>query len=93
MAQGRPLLTDESIKGIHYELSEKTSMTTTHDRTYQLDEFPPNRTVNRPEDENNGESTMKTDYSYKRISDPAMVSCPKLIFGSISDIFTSKFQK
>ena len=49
-------------------------MTTTHDRTYQLDEFPPNRTVNRPEDENNGESTMKTDYSYKRISDPAMVS-------------------
>ena len=50
-------------------------MTTTHDRTYQLDEFPPNRTVNRPEDENNGESTMKTDYSYKRISDPAMVSC------------------
>ena len=48
-------------------------MTTTHDRTYQLDEFPPNRTVNRPEDENNGESTMKTDYSYKRIDSPAMV--------------------
>ena len=61
-------------------------MTTTHDRTYQLDEFPPNRTVHRPEDENNGESTMKTDYSYKRISDPAMVSpnptqnSPKPIF-------------
>ena len=55
-------------------------MTTTHDRTYQLDEFPPNRTVNRPEDENNGESTMKTDYSYKRISDPAMVSCLKTYF-------------
>ena len=49
-------------------------MTTTHDRTYQLDEFPPNRTVHRPENENNGESTMKTDYSYKRINDPAMVS-------------------
>jgi len=58
--------------GIHYELSEKTSMTTTHDRTYQLDEFPPNRTVDRAEDENNGESTMKTDYSYKRIDSPAM---------------------
>ena len=52
-------------------------MTTTHDRTYQLDEFPPNRTVHRPENENNGESTMKTDYSYKRINDPAMVS-PKI---------------
>ena len=66
-------------------------MTTTHDRTYQLDEFPPNRTVNRPEDENNGESTMKTDYSYKRISDPAMVSCPKsnpnLFSNPSSDIF------
>ena len=49
-------------------------MTTTHDRTYQLDEFPPNRTVQRPENTNNGESTMKTDYSYKRINDPAMVS-------------------
>ena len=72
-------------------------MTTTHDRTYQLDEFPPNRTVNRPEDENNGESTMKTDYSYKRISDPAMVSClkfnPNLFLDPFSDIFTSKFQK
>lgn len=72
-------------------------MTTTHDRTYQLDEFPPNRTVNRPEDENNGESTMKTDYSYKRISDPAMVSClkfnPNLFLDPFSDIFYLEISK
>merc|ERR1712064_210883 len=29
--------------------------------------------MGRPEDENNGESTMKTDYSYKRICDRQII--------------------
>jgi len=64
-----------NVTGIHYEYSgEKNSMTTTHDRTYGANEFPPQRLKSTVEDDNCGLTTMKTDFIYKRISSPVVVS-------------------
>ena len=49
-------------------------MTTTHDRTYGADEFPPQRLKTTVEDDKCGLTTMKTDFIYKRISSPVVVS-------------------
>merc|ERR1711970_683743 len=65
--------------GIHYEYSgEKNSMTTTHDRTYGANEFPPQRLKSTVEDDNCGLTTMKTDFIYKRISSPVVPFRPAI---------------
>jgi len=58
--------------GIHYELTNTTSMQTTHDRTFTSDSFPPERSRRRTEgNDQNKMTTMQEDFTMKKVKDPA----------------------